>query len=171
MRTVTLKRVLAKHRIQSSSMNYSVSALPGISVPPTPASFDIFDAPHRLGESAKLVGFSPTPPRTSRSSGLQNIRLLPEPVLYDGPSRGNRSRSFSRVATVLPSSLPPAELFDGPARPLHLARIPKSTCAQAPSLTILPIWAMKGLPVFTLVERWRSACLSIMARFERLSSY
>ncbi|KAH9171801.1 hypothetical protein EDB89DRAFT_1802436, partial [Lactarius sanguifluus] len=76
---------------------------------------DIFDAPHQLGGSSTLIGFSSSP-RIIDSSSRQETPPLPEPILYDGPSRGRRSRSLYTSAEVLSTSLPPPVVFDGPAR-------------------------------------------------------
>ncbi len=114
MRVPRLNRVLSPRRVPTTMWRHSATAGPSVVTPLAVEFIDIFDAPHRLGGSSTLIGLSS--PRIIDSSSRQETPSLPDPILYDGPSRGRRSRSLYTSATVLSSSLPPPVVFDGPAR-------------------------------------------------------
>ncbi|KAK7683711.1 hypothetical protein QCA50_013087 [Cerrena zonata] len=66
--------------------------------------FDIFDAPSRLGESSRLLTHSMSTPSSSSA-----------------PSRPHPINSFRNPSSRRIEPLPAPIIFDGPARPRHLA--------------------------------------------------
>ncbi|KAI0342512.1 hypothetical protein BDW22DRAFT_1305324, partial [Trametopsis cervina] len=102
--------------------------------------FDIFDAPHRLGESSKLLSHAASKGsasgRTERlissaATMSRHVSPLPNPILFDGPARPahlshgtlRARRTHSHAPSTAQSSqrepvspLPPPITFDGPSR-------------------------------------------------------
>ncbi|KAA1474531.1 hypothetical protein DENSPDRAFT_931720 [Dentipellis sp. KUC8613] len=84
---------------------------------------DIFDIPHRLSDLTTLFRpsrplsqpqFHPHPSHANQTH-LPSPRL-PDPVLYTGPAHTRFSRVHAPGPLALATSLPPAQVFAGPAR-------------------------------------------------------
>jgi hypothetical protein len=117
--------LITQRHIAAASSRCIAAATP--SVDSSPAIGVIFDAP---------LGMSSTHPSHSSSQVVerakqQTISSLPEPILYDGPSQSIKSRSISTSANILPTSLPPPETFDGPARPRLLHRLRRAGASES----------------------------------------
>ncbi|KAH9077866.1 hypothetical protein EDB83DRAFT_1526990 [Lactarius deliciosus] len=138
-----LSRVLSPRRVPTTIWRRSATAGPSVATPLAVEFIDIFDAPHQLGGSSTLIGFSS--PRIIDSSSRQETPLLPEPILYDGPSRGRKSRSLYTSAEVLSTSLPPPVIFDGPARRKPYLRSNAPLNSRLRSLTLMPQWVMEKI--------------------------
>ncbi|KAI9459215.1 hypothetical protein BJY52DRAFT_387940 [Lactarius psammicola] len=151
MRVPRLNRVLSPRRVPTTMWRHSATAGPSVATPLAVEFFDIFDAPHQLGGSSTLIGFSSPSPRIIDSSNRKETPSLPEPILYDGPSRGRRSRSLSTSAKVLSTSLPPPVIFDGPARRKPYFRPAAPVNSRLRSLTLMPQWVMKKISLLNEV--------------------
>ena len=113
MRAPHINRVLTLRHISAASSRRVAAATSSLDASAT--IDDTLDAPHRLGASSTLPGLSS--PCVVDAGRQQTMPPLPEPILYDGPSGGARSRSIRTNADILPTSLPPPKTFDGPAIP------------------------------------------------------
>ena len=118
MRAPHLNCVLTLRHISTASSRRVATTTSSVDAPA--AIDDIFDALHTLRASF-------TPPSLSASHVVDSteqhtipLAPLPQPILYDGPSQSIKSRSIYTSAKILPTSLPPPKVFDGPAKPrLH----------------------------------------------------
>jgi len=108
-----LNRVITLRHISAAASRRVAAATSPVDAPA--AIDDILDASHALGASSTLPGLSS--PRVVDAGRQQAIPPLPEPILYHGPSRGSRPRSIHTNSDILPTSLPPPKIFDGPASP------------------------------------------------------
>ncbi|KAH8997955.1 hypothetical protein EDB92DRAFT_1311635 [Lactarius akahatsu] len=143
-RVPRLSRVLPLRRVPTTTWRRSATAGPSTVATPLAVEFiDIFDAPHQLGGSSTLIGFSS--PRIIDSSSRQKMPPLPEPILYYGPSRRRKSRSRYTSAEVLSTSLPPPVVFDGPARRKPYLRPNAPLNSRLRSLTLMPQWVMEKI--------------------------
>lgn len=124
MRAPNLNRVLTLRHFSAALSRRVAAATSAVDAPAV--IDDILDASHPLGASSTLPDRSS--PRVVDAGRQQTIPPLPEPILYDGPSRGARSRSICTNADILPTSLPPPKVFDGPASP----GVPLRACAPVP---------------------------------------
>ncbi|KDQ32977.1 hypothetical protein PLEOSDRAFT_1098962 [Pleurotus ostreatus PC15] len=95
-------RPVVPKRAQAHTTAMPLESIEEATLPPI---FDIFDAPHRLGES-KLYGNASPSGSTSPQKYSSSMISLDNPFCDPMP---------------LPSSLPPPIIFDGPARPRHPA--------------------------------------------------
>ncbi|KAH9020015.1 hypothetical protein EDB85DRAFT_540416 [Lactarius pseudohatsudake] len=148
-RVPRLSRVLSPRRVPITTWRRSATAGPSVATPLAVEFIDIFDAPHQLGGSSTIIGFSS--PRMIDSSTRQETPPLPEPILYDGPSRGRKSRSLSTCAEVLSTSLPPPVVFDGPARRRPYLRPNAPLNSRLRSLTLMPQWVMEKISLLNEV--------------------
>ncbi|KZT08132.1 uncharacterized protein LAESUDRAFT_757825 [Laetiporus sulphureus 93-53] len=137
--------------------------LPANEVPQPPPEFqifDIFDAPSRLGESSKLLRASSSsrtlPSRSSPSSSrkVSPVRSLPDPVIFDGPTRprilqkqyeARRSHSTALGPRGSLRSLPLPEIFDGPSRLRPYARSEPFHWLATSSLLLLGLTGVVGI--------------------------
>ncbi|KAI9428532.1 hypothetical protein H4582DRAFT_1023671 [Lactarius indigo] len=149
-RVPRLNRVLSPRRVPTTTWRHSATAGPSIDTPLAIEFIDIFDAPHQLGGSSTLVGFSS--PRIINPSSRQETPSLPKPILYDGPSRGRKSRSLYIGAEVLSTSLPPPIVFDGPARRKPYLRPNAPLKSRLRSLTLMPQWVMEKISLLNGLE-------------------
>jgi hypothetical protein len=116
MRAPHLNCVLTLRHISTTSSRRVATATSSVDAPA--AINDIFDAPHafRAPSIPQSLSASHVVDRTEQHT----IPPLPQPILYDGPSQSIKSRSIYTSAKILPTSLPPPKVFDGPAKPrLH----------------------------------------------------
>lgn len=151
MRASRLNRVLSPRRVPPTMWRHSatVTAGPSVATPSAVDFIDIFDVPHQLGGFPTLIGFSS--PRRIDSSNRQAAPSLPEPILYDGPSRERRPRSLYTSGRVLPTSLPPPIIFDGPARRRPYLRSTALLNSRPRSFTLMPQWVMKKISLLNEV--------------------
>lgn len=128
MRAPHLNRVLTLRQMSTAASRRVAAATSPVDSPD-----DTLDASHTLGASSTLS--CPSSPRVvdAGTSRQQAIPPLPEPILYHGPSRGSMSRSTRTNSDILPTSLPPPKVFDGPASPGLVHKEPVRACAQAPA--------------------------------------
>jgi hypothetical protein len=114
IRAPHLNRVLTLRHISAAASRRVAMATSPVDAPA--AIDDILDVSHTLGASSTLSGLSP--PRVVDAGRPQAIPPLPEPILYHGPSRGSGSKSIrTNSDDILPTSLLPPKVFDGPASP------------------------------------------------------
>jgi hypothetical protein len=117
--------LLTQRHIAAASSRCIAAATP--SVDSSPAIGVIFDAP--FGMSSTHPGHSSS--QVVERAKQQTIPSLPEPILYDGPSQTIKSRSICTSANILPTSLPPPEIIDGPARPRLLHRLRRADASES----------------------------------------
>lgn len=113
MRAPHLSCVLTLRLISTASSRRVPTVISSVDAPA--AIDDSFDAPHTFRASSTLPTLSASHlvDRTEQHA----IPLLPQPILYDGPSQSMKSRSIYTSVKILPTSLPPPKVFDGPAKP------------------------------------------------------
>jgi hypothetical protein len=122
MRAPHLNRVLTLRQMSAAASRRVAAATSPVDSPDD----STLDTSHTLGASSPL----PCLPRVVNAGKQQAIPPLPEPILYHGPSRGSTSRSIRTNSDILPTSLPPPKVFDGPASP-GLPKQPVRACAPA----------------------------------------
>ncbi|KAF4576271.1 hypothetical protein EYR36_004248 [Pleurotus pulmonarius] len=137
------RRPVVSKRAQAHTSAMPLESVEEATLPPI---FDIFDAPHRLGESKPYSNASPSGSTTLKHYSSSPLSLethfydpmplpssLPPPIIFDGPARprhpslehASRARRSSSVrpysmstpsVTMSPADKPMVQLFEGPAR-------------------------------------------------------
>lgn len=122
--SMRVPHLITQRHIAAASSRCIAAATP--TVDSSSAIGVIFDAP--LGMSSTHPGHSSS--QVVERAKQQTISSLPEPILYDGPSQSIKPRSICS-ANILPTSLPPPEIFDEPARPRLLHRLRRAVASES----------------------------------------